>query len=142
MKKIVMFVIVLTMGVALLAGCGSAEQGKKSIGTASVSKGAVNADVAAPAANAGAKTSDGKYEIYVLDAETEEPVTGVKVQFCSDTQCLMGKTDDKGCAVFDEAPGNYTAHVLKAPEGYEKTDEELALTKTEHTAVFKLSKAK
>ena len=81
MKKIVMFVIVLTMGVALLTGCGSAEQGKKSIGTASVSKGAANADVAAPAANAGAKTSDGKYEIYVLDAETEEPVTGVKVQF-------------------------------------------------------------
>ena len=28
MKKIVMFVIVLTMGIALLTGCGSAEQGK------------------------------------------------------------------------------------------------------------------
>ena len=142
MKKIVMFVIVLTMGIALLTGCGSSDQGKKSIGTASVQKEAVKASNPAPAANAGAKTSDGKYEIYVLDAETEEPVAGAKVQFCSETQCMMGKTDVKGCAAFDQAPGNYTAHVLKAPEGYEKTDEELALTKTEHTAVFKLNKAK
>ena len=93
----------------------------------------VSRDMPAPA--------DG-YIVFVKDANTEEPLADVRIQFCSDVQCLMGKTDDKGCAVFDEAPGNYTAHVLKAPEGYEKTDEELALTKTEHTAVFKLSKAK
>ena len=142
MKKILVMFIALSMAIALLAGCGSSDQGKRSVGTAAVASETVKANAPAPKADAGAKTSDGKYHIIVLDAETEEPVTGVKVQFCSDSACMMGKTDEKGNAVFDEAPGKYTAHILKAPEGYEKNSEEIELTEDVRTATFKLNKVK
>lgn len=132
-----MFVIALTMGIALLTGCGSS-QGDQSKQSAS----AVKETVKASAVNQGANAADNKYAIYVLDAETEEPMQGVRVKFCSDTLCMMGKTDANGCASFDSDPGNYTAHILKAPEGYEKNDEELVLTAEVRTATFKLTKAK
>ena len=54
------------------------------------------------------------------------PIVGASVQFCSDTQCMMGKTDDTGCAIFKVDPGKYTVHVLKA-EGYVVTEEEYAV---------------
>ena len=76
------------------------------------------------------------------DAETEEPIPGVRVKFCSDSMCMMGKTDEKGCALFNQDPGEYTAHILKAPEGYEKNEEEIVLTADEHIATFKLNKIK
>ena len=28
----------------------------------------------------------------------------------SDSQCMMGKTDENGVASFDELPGSYTVH--------------------------------
>ena len=61
----------------------------------------------------------------VTDAD-KAPVVGASVQFCSDTQCMVGKTDDTGCAVFKVDPGKYTVHVLKA-EGYVVTEEEYAV---------------
>ena len=64
------------------------------------------------------------YEVLVTD-EAGEPVSGATVQFCSDTECILGTTDDSGVAVFDKEAGSYTVHVLKAPEGYAADDTEL-----------------
>ena len=47
------------------------------------------------------------------------------VQFCSDSTCTMGKTDKNGAAEFEAQEGTYTVHILKAPKGFEKTDEEI-----------------
>ena len=48
-------------------------------------------------------------------------VKGATIQFCSDTTCSMGKTDENGVAVFKMEEGPvYSVHVLKVPEGYEK----------------------
>ena len=63
------------------------------------------------------------YEVLVTD-EAGKPVPGVKVQFCSDTECILGTTDDKGLAAFQKEAGAYTVHVLKAPEGFAADDTE------------------
>nr|MCR5844047.1 prealbumin-like fold domain-containing protein [Oscillospiraceae bacterium] len=53
------------------------------------------------------------------------PVEKVTVQFCSDTACLIGKTNADGYASFDQPAGAvYTVHILKAPSGYEKNEAE------------------
>ncbi len=57
------------------------------------------------------------YEVLVNDT-AGTPVPGVTIQFCSDTECILGTTDEKGLAVFEKEAGRYTIHVLKAPEGY------------------------
>ena len=59
-----------------------------------------------------------KYEVLVKD-EAGKPVAGVTIQFCSDTECLMGTTDGNGSAVFDQ-------NVLKVPEGYAPDSTEYA----------------
>lgn len=66
-----------------------------------------------------------KYEVLVKD-EAGKPVAGVTIQFCSDTECLMGTTDRNGSAVFDQKAGSYTIHVLKVPEGYAPDSTEYA----------------
>ena len=59
----------------------------------------------------------GSYEVLVNDA-SGNPVPGVTIQFCSDTECVMGETDGNGIASFDQEAGSYTVHVLRVPEGY------------------------
>ncbi len=59
------------------------------------------------------------YEVFVTD-EAGEPVEGVKVQFCSESECLIGTTDEDGIAAFDKEAGTYTVHIQKAPKGYAK----------------------
>ena len=61
------------------------------------------------------------YEIVVKDA-SGRPVPGVVIQFCSETACSMGTTDERGIALFDKAAGSYTVHVLRVPEGYAEED--------------------
>ena len=85
---------------------------------------------AAPAAESAAsptaiENDEGVYRVIVTD-NSGEPVQGATIQFCDDTACMLGKTDDKGIASFpDAAEGHpYTVHVLKAPAGYEKNEEE------------------
>ena len=58
---------------------------------------------------------------YTVTAVDEEgnPVVGVQVQICSDTNCLAKKTGDEGTCKFNLDPGEYEAHVLKVPAGYE-----------------------
>ncbi|MBO5556824.1 MAG: Ig-like domain-containing protein [Oscillospiraceae bacterium] len=63
------------------------------------------------------------YEVVVNDA-AGKPVPGVTIQFCSDAECIMGTTDDKGVAVFDKEAGSYTIHVLKVPAGFAADDTE------------------
>ena len=63
------------------------------------------------------------YEVLVNDT-AGKPVAGVTIQFCSDTECIMGTTNDKGIAAFDKEAGSYTIHVLKVPEGYAPDDTE------------------
>ena len=70
-----------------------------------------------------------KYEVLVKD-EAGEPVSDVTIQFCSDTECILGTTDDNGIAVFDNEAGSYTVHIFEAPEGYADDD-------TEYTAPAK-----
>ena len=59
-------------------------------------------------------------EAYVVVVNDEEgnPVPGVSVQFCSDTECMLGMTDDSGKARFDFEAGAYTVHLLKVPAGF------------------------
>ena len=60
------------------------------------------------------------YRITVTDSDGA-PVKGVMIQFCDETTCNMGKTDDNGTVSFDMPEGVvYEVHVLKVPEGYEK----------------------
>lgn len=63
------------------------------------------------------------YEVLVNDT-AGKPVAGVTIQFCSDTECNMGTTNENGIAVFEKEAGNYTIHVLKVPEGYAPDDTE------------------
>ena len=69
------------------------------------------------------KKAPEKYEVLVND-QSGKPVAGVMVQFCSDTECIMGETDANGIAVFEKEAGKYTVHILKAPEGFAKDETE------------------
>ena len=82
----------------------------------------------------------GMYRIIVLD-ENGAPVEKATVQFCSDVQCMMGKTDAQGLVTFEVPEGNYTVHILKVPEGYEKNPDEFTLpaTYSDLSIVLKLS---
>lgn len=58
------------------------------------------------------------YRVITVD-ESGAPVKGVNIQFCSDTMCYMGETDDNGVATFaDIEEGKYTVHVYRVPEGF------------------------
>ena len=79
--------------------------------------------------------ADGGYQIQVVD-EAGSPVEGVMVQFCSNEQCLVGKTDADGIAAFDEPAGSYTVHLLKVPAGYAKDKTEYPAPETPDTVVL------
>jgi thiol-disulfide isomerase/thioredoxin len=64
-----------------------------------------------------------EYRIICLDEEGD-PLEGCTVQFCSDSTCMVAKTDRDGVAAFREPPGNYTVHLLKPPAGYAKDSTE------------------
>ena len=63
------------------------------------------------------------YRVIVCD-ESETPVPGVRVQFCSEVTCQMKETDEDGIAVFDCEGGDYTVHVFAVPAGYIKDETE------------------
>ena len=54
---------------------------------------------------------------------------------------MMGKTDADGLATFEVPEGNYTVHILKVPEGYEKNPDEFTVpaTYSDLSIVLKLS---
>ena len=58
------------------------------------------------------------YRVITID-ESGAPVKGVGIQFCTDTLCLTGETDDNGIATFDNLDeGTHTVHVIDVPEGF------------------------
>ena len=92
-------------------------------------------------ADKGVSANDaGMYRIIVLD-EKGNPVEKAAIQFCSETECMLGKTDAEGMATFEVPEGSYTVHVLKVPEGYEKDSTEYTVpaTYSDLSIVLKLS---
>ena len=72
---------------------------------------------------AGCGKSSGKYEVLVNN-DAGEPVPDVTIQFCSDTECTVGTTDENGIAAFEKEAGSYTVHVQNVPEGYAEDNTE------------------
>ncbi len=123
MRKALAFLLAVQMAAALPAGYAAAEQPRLS-------------PWGAPAVSASAIT----YTVLVQDAADAAPLAGAMVQFCSDTLCVVSPTDAAGTATFLMEAGSYTAHVLKAPEGYETSVEEAVLTAENPTATLGLHK--
>ena len=148
MKKLFATLITVSVVVSLLSGCGgsngpggsggSAGDQQAPAQTAAQGAGGSSKDEGAPPTVSDAENT---YIILVQDADDASPISGAVVQFCSSTQCMVGRTDTTGAASFESDPGSYTAHVLKVPEGYEVTGEEIALSADNRTAVFAIRKA-
>ena len=148
MKKLFATLITVSVVVSLLSGYGGSNGSGGSGGsagdqqapaqTAAQGAGGSSKDEGAPPTVSDAENT---YIILVQDADDASPISGAVVQFCSSTQCMVGRTDTTGAASFESDPGSYTAHVLKVPEGYEVTGEEIALSADNRTAVFAIRKA-
>ena len=82
------------------------------------------------------------YRVKVVD-ENGTPLPGAMVQFCGTTFCSVLFTDENGVAAFQgvEERQPYTVHLLKAPEGYEGTDEEFTAPATYGDITIVLKKA-
>ena len=148
MKKCVAIIVMICLSASLLMGCGGSGSGGKSVDAQSKEdaqavetqnevqqqeESQADAEQGEVQAVENEEQADKKvtrelpsqtdgYVIFVKDANTEEPLAGVKVQFCSDSQCMMAKTDNTGAAVFNVDPGNYEAHVLKQGEELKAAD--------------------
>ena len=85
--------------------------------------------------------SGSAYRVIVQDQDGN-PVKGVTVQFCSEAECVLGKTDADGAASFDmpEGPG-HEIHLLKVPEGFEKDGTTYSAPETYGDIVLVLNKA-
>ena len=133
MKKFVSMLLAAVLSASLLAGCGASrssgqqptEKVQEKAGTDTAADTAANSDV---------------YLVYVRDAETMDPIPGARVQFCSDTMCMFGKTDENGVVEFAQENGVYSVHILKVPEGYADSTEEFTLDKDKREATYFLKK--
>jgi thiol-disulfide isomerase/thioredoxin len=68
------------------------------------------------------------YRVLVKD-EAGQPLQEVAVQFCDESSCRYGETDEQGCAVF-EVPEekSYDVHIFEAADEYEYDPEEIIKT--------------
>ena len=80
------------------------------------------------------------YRIMVCDP-AGTPVSGVRLQFCSDASCQMNITDEQGIAVFNSPEGFYTVHVFSTPDGYPEDDTEYPVPAQYGDVVITLHKA-
>ena len=162
MKKYISILLAVVLSASLLAGCGGgsgnseqkpATEAKEDAAqpeeneAAEPAADAAQSQDAAQAQDASAQDTDantnpaaGFYQIYVIDAATLDPIEGARVQFCSDSACMMGITDSSGLASFESDPGTYTVHLLKAPKGYKNSTEEFTLTADSREATYQLEK--
>lgn len=69
------------------------------------------------------QTAADGYRVLVTD-ENGQPVSGVSVQFCSDTVCDVNVTGADGIVAFDKPEGTYTVHILSVPDGFSGDDAE------------------
>lgn len=136
MKKYISILLAVVLSASLLAGCGGGS------GNSGQQPAADAKEEAAQAQDTDANTNPaaGFYQIYVIDAATLDPIEGARVQFCSDSACMMGITDSSGLASFESDPGTYTVHLLKAPKGYKNSTEEFTLTADSREATYQLEK--
>ena len=125
MKKIISILLALLM-LAGLCACGGSTSGNTAANAAEAEPAAQEMEGAEETASTATANDAGAYRVFVVDAEGN-PVSGVTVQFCDDKTCVLGETDDTGCAVFEADEGKYTAHILKAPAGFTFPEEEFAL---------------
>ena len=63
------------------------------------------------------------YTVYCYGVEDGADVTGVMVNFCTDTACTPVTSADLGAAVFTGAPEEYHVEIVKVPEGWKLVDE-------------------
>ena len=129
MKKYVSIMLTAIFCISLLAGCGGSGKSDQQPAEETKERAAQpekTEETGAKENAADAAADPNAYLVYVLEAETMAPIPGARVQFCSDTQCMMQKTDDTGCAAFKVDPGKYTVHILKAA-GYVVPEEEFAV---------------
>ena len=118
-NKLVSLILTAGMAASLMAGYVSGQEAEVS-------------DTAIP---------DNVYVICVQDAQSGEPVADAMIQLCDGTSCMMEGTDEDGNAIFEAEAGDYTAHVLKVPEGYEDSSEELVLTANERSGIYQLNRS-
>ena len=136
MKKYISILLAAVLSASLLAGCsGSGNSGQQPAADAKEEAAQPEANEAAEPAADAAQSQDA-----VIDAATLDPIEGARVQFCSDTACMMGITDSRGLASFESDPGTYTVHLLKAPKGYKSSTEEFTLTADSREATYHLEK--
>ena len=156
MKKYISFLLAAVLCTSILAGCGGSgksdqqaagETQEKAVQPEKTEETVAKEDTAqADAAQESAQAAidlganSGAYLVRVMEAETMNPIPNVRLQFCSDTMCRMGKTDENGLVMFEVDPGTYTVHMMKAPEGYVKSEEEFTLDKDNREVTYYLSK--
>jgi len=96
-------------------------KGESAVSVPAVAAAGAVAEAVSDKSNATAN-DQGCYRVIVSDANG--PVQGVTIQFCDESTCNLGKTDANGIATFEFPEGTaYEVHVLKVPEGYQKTGE-------------------
>ncbi len=93
MKKTIAFMILFSLLTAVLCGCGAQIQKLEE------------------------QPAGDLVVVLVTDGENA-PIPGVMLQLCDDSLCQMGTTDETGIAEYEAAPGSYTVHVFRAPEGW------------------------
>ena len=143
MKKYVSIMLTAIFCISLLAGCGGSGKSDQQPAEETKERAAQpekTEETGAKENAADAAADPNAYLVYVLEAETMAPIPGARVQFCSDTMCQMGKTDENGATSFQADPGTYTVHMLKVPEGYVKSEEEITLDKDNREATYLLAK--
>ncbi len=85
--------------------------------------------------------NDGETYRVIVSNTDGDLIKGVTVQFCSDSMCQFGKTDENGVVEFASENGVYTVHILKVPEGYVKPNDEYETTEDYCDICFILQKA-
>ena len=127
MKKTKMIMSGVTAAVicaALFSGCGSEKTNNPAPETTASETEISSAETTAQTTAENAEESAGSgYNILVKD-ENGSPVEGVTVQFCSDTECVLGFSGADGIASFDYPEGTYTVHILEVPDGFAEDDGE------------------
>lgn len=63
------------------------------------------------------------YTVYCYGVDDGADVTGVVVNFCTDTTCTPVTSAEFGAAVFTGAPEEYHVQIVKIPEGWRLVDE-------------------
>ena len=115
MKKQLFCVLTVVTAAVMLSGCN------KTKGNTSEP---ANTDVKVEVTETTETQAAGEYSVLVVD-ENDNPLSGVIVQFCTDSMCNLGKTGEDGTAVFAaDNPGAYTVHIQGVPDGFAEDETE------------------